>query len=195
MEFAAKRIVAYIEKNRGCSADERAIYEYGIQTGLEMAICAFVSTGIAAILGMIPQGVTFLGIFILLRSYVGGVHLQNFSSCFFCSVFVQIGVLLFAKYAQFPIIISWCMIGVGIVLLLFISPVDHINRILTKEEKKYCRKKLTFIVVGIVIICGILTITETVDYVSLISDTIVVVAISAVIGKLKFHMDKKWQEH
>lgn len=195
MEFAAKKIAAYIEKNKDCSADEREIYEYGIQTGLEMVICAFVATGVAAILDMILQGIIFLGVFILLRSYAGGVHLQNFFSCFFCSVFVQTGVLLFAKYVQLPIKTSWYIIGLGIVLLLFISPVDQINRILSKEEKEYCRKKLTLTIAGIVIISGILTITKNGNYISLISDTIAVVVISAVVGKFKFYMEKKRQEH
>ncbi|MBM6804527.1 accessory gene regulator B family protein [Mediterraneibacter glycyrrhizinilyticus] len=195
MEFAARKIAAYIERNKECSVDERAIYEYGIQTGLEMIVCAFVATGIAALLNMIPQGITFLGIFILLRSYVGGVHLQNFSSCFLCSVFVQTGVLLFAKYVQLPEETAWCMMLLGFVLLLSISPVDHINRILTKGEKKYCRRKLILIVLGILVFSSILSIVGNENFLSLISDTVVVVAVSAVIGKIKFHMDKKRQEH
>ena len=78
----------------------------------------------------------------------------------------------------------------GIALLFLISPVDHINRILTKEEQKYCRKKLVLIVIGIVAISSIFSITENKNYVSLISDTVIVVAVSAVAGKIKFHMDK-----
>lgn len=195
MEFAARKIAAYIERNKECSADERVIYEYGIQTGLEMFTCAFVAMGIAAILNMLPQGITFLGIFILLRSYAGGVHLQNFFSCFVCSAFVQTGILLFARYIQLSLKISWCMMILGIALLLCISPVDHINRILTKNEKKYCRRKLILIVLGIVVISGILSITGNKHFLSLISDTVTVVAISAAIGKIKFYMDKKRQEH
>ena len=190
MEFAAKKIAAYIENNKGCSSEERVIYEYGIQTGLEMVICAFVATVIAVILEMFLQGVVFLVIFILLRSNAGGVHLKKFLSCFFCSVFVQTGVLLLTKYIQLSIQISWCILLFGIALLFLISPVDHINRILTKEEKKYCRKKLVLIVIGIVAISSIFSITENKNYVSLISDTVIVVAVSAVAGKIKFHMDK-----
>ena len=195
MEFAARKIAAYIERNKECSADERVIYEYGIQTGLEMFTCAFVAMGIAAIFNMLPQGITFLGIFILLRSYAGGVHLQNFFSCFVCSALVQTGILLFARYIQLSLKISWCMMILGIALLLCISPVDHINRILTKNEKKYCRRKLILIVLGIVVISGILSITGNKHFLSLISDTVTVVAISAAIGKIKFYMDKKRQEH
>ena len=87
------------------------------------------------------------------------------------------------------------MMILGIALLLCISPVDHINRILTKNEKKYCRRKLILIVLGIVVISGILSITGNKHFLSLISDTVTVVAISAAIGKIKFYMDKKRQEH
>lgn len=195
MEFAARKIAAYIERNKECSVDERVIYEYGIQIGLEMLTCVFVALGISAILDMLPQGITFLGIFILLRSYAGGVHLQNFFSCFFCSAFVQTGILLFARYIQLSLKISWGMMILGIVLLLCISPVDHINRILTKNEKKYCRRKLILIVLGIMVISGILSITGNRHFLSLISDTVTVVSISAAIGKIKFYMDQKRQEH
>ena len=38
---------------------------------------------------MIPEFVVFTGIFMLLRTYAGGVHLNSFGTCYVCSVAVQ----------------------------------------------------------------------------------------------------------
>ena len=59
---------------------------------------------------MFGEYIVFFSIFILLRSYAGGLHLNRFLSCFVCSCFVEIATLLFAKNYQFPSKISFFII-------------------------------------------------------------------------------------
>ena len=39
-----------------------------------------------------------LAILFLLRSYVGGLHMNSYIKCFFCSCTVVIGILIITKY-------------------------------------------------------------------------------------------------
>ena len=67
-----------------CKEDDEnlAIYEYGLETGLEMAVFFCIALITAFLTHKVAQIGLLLAIFGLLRSYVGGVHLRNFWSCF-----------------------------------------------------------------------------------------------------------------
>lgn len=59
---------------------------------------------------MIPEFAIFTGIFMLLRTYAGGVHLNSFGSCFICSVTVQTMAMYFNSKYKFTVGIAWILI-------------------------------------------------------------------------------------
>ena len=113
MRYLSEKITDYIIKSGAISGESYEIYQYGFQIGLEMGSCFLVSLGIALYLHMIPQFFVFTGVFMLLRTYVGGLHLNSYLGCFICSIAVQtITLLINSTYAiVFPV--AW-----GIILIL-----------------------------------------------------------------------------
>ena len=112
-----------------------AIYQYGFQIGLEMLCCFVVCLGIAIYLHMVSKFVVFTGIFMLLRTYAGGVHLNSFGACFICSVFVQTVTLLISGMYNLSVTNAWIIILIGAILILKTAPVENINRELDSKRK------------------------------------------------------------
>lgn len=140
MKQLSERITDYIVKSGAISEESYAIYQYGFQIGLEMGSCFLVSLGIALYLHMIPQFFVFTGIFMLLRTYAGGLHLNSYLGCFICSTAVQtITLLINSQYAiVFPV--AWGIILISTALILKNAPVENINRELDAEEKSIVKR-------------------------------------------------------
>ena len=103
MKRLSEKLTAYVINAGVVSEELYAVYQYGFQIGLEMLCCFAFCLGIAIYLHMILQFIVFTGIFMLLRTYAGGIHLNSFGACFFSSVAVQTAALLVSGRFRFPI--------------------------------------------------------------------------------------------
>ena len=83
MKRLSEKLTAYVINAGVVSEELYAVYQYGFQIGLEMLCCFAFCLGIAIYLHMILQFIVFTGIFMLLRTYAGGIHLNSFGACFF----------------------------------------------------------------------------------------------------------------
>ena len=81
MKYFSEKLTGYIVKSGAVPEESYEIYQYGFQIGLEMLSCLLACFGIAVYLHMIPEFAVVTGIFMMLRSFVGGVHLNSFSAC------------------------------------------------------------------------------------------------------------------
>ena len=114
MKYLSEKITDYVIKTGAASEESYAIYQYGFQIGLEMVSCFLTCFCIAIWLHMIPEFVVFTIVFMLLRTYAGGLHLNRFGACFLCSVSVQTLILVINSKFTFPVICSWICIVVGL---------------------------------------------------------------------------------
>ena len=89
MKYFSEKLTGYIVKSGAVPEESYEIYQYGFQIGLEMLSCLLACFGIAVYLHMIPEFAVVTGIFMMLRSFVGGVHLNSFGACFMCSVIIR----------------------------------------------------------------------------------------------------------
>lgn len=191
MQYLSEKITDYIIKAGAISKESYAIYQYGFQIGLEMLSCFLVCFGISIYLHMIPQFLVFTSVFMLLRTYAGGLHLNSYFGCFICSTIIQISILLID--AQYTIIlpISWGIILSSTALILINAPVENINRILDEGEKRHCKKITLRILLGVIIFSYYCTIAGINKVVSLIALTVFVVLVSQYIGIMKYNIEKK----
>ena len=191
MRYLSEKNPDYIIKSGAISGESYEIYQYGFQIGLEMGSCFLVSLGIALYLHMIPQFFVFTGVFMLLRTYVGGLHLNSYLGCFICSIAVQtITLLINSTYAiVFPV--AWGIILISTVLILKNAPVENINRELDAEEKKHCKEVTMKILASVLIFSIGCTVVGLDSIVSLISMTMLIVSISQYIGMIKYNIEKK----
>ena len=156
-----------------------------------MLSCLLTCFGIAVYLHMIPEFAVVTGIFMMLRSFVGGVHLNSFSACFMCSVTVQTLVLVVNRLYTQPLNAAWGIIVLSSILIWNMAPVQSINRELDADEKRHCRKVAVKIIAGIYVFAGICTLTGMKAIVSLVAVTMAVVLISQYIGVVKYKIEKR----
>jgi len=181
----AAKLADYILDKGAIGKEDYEIYQYGFQTGLEMLSCLIVTLLLSLKLKMFGEYIVFFSIFILLRSYAGGLHLNRFLSCFVCSCFVEIATLLFAKNYQFPSKISFFIILGMTFMVKVIKPIDHENRPISDGERLIFKKCLNTILIVIILLDIFIYYIRQNYYLSLMAITIIVVVISMIIGKWK----------
>lgn len=190
MKFLSGKITDYIVKSGAISEESYAIYQYGFQIGLEMLSCFLVSLFIALYLHMIPQFIVFTGVFIFLRTFAGGMHMNHYLGCFICSIVVQTTVILTNEYFTLKYIIAWSIILVGSILIYKVAPVENINRELDPKEKEHCKNVTGKILTCIVLVSAVYTFLNKNSIVSLIALTILVVFLSQYIGIIMLKSEK-----
>lgn len=167
------------------------VYQYGFQVGLEMLSCIVVCCGISMYLHMVPEFIVFILVFMLLRTYAGGMHLNSFWSCFLCSVTTQTAVLLFSREYMFSFHVSWAVILSGTFLILKAAPVESVNRELEDDEKRHCKKITRNGLISIILFSVGCTLGGMRDIVSLISLAILQVLFSQYMGIVKYKFERK----
>lgn len=194
MRRLSEKLTGYVIKAGAVSEELYAVYQYGFQIGLEMLCCFVVCLSIAIYLHMIPEFIVFTGIFMLLRTYAGGVHLNSFGGCFICSVVVQTVSLFIGNKYQFSVGNAWSIILISAVLIWKFAPVESISRELDRDEMEHCKKVTLKIIIGILSFAGVCTFVSNSEIVSLIALTVMVVFVSKCIGIIKYKVEKRFVE-
>ena len=169
----SEKITRYVIDAGAVSEELYAVYQYGFQIGLEMLMCLFVCMSIAIYLHTIPEFLVSTGVFMFLRTYAGGVHLNSFKACFTCSVAVQVMILQINNKYPLELFVAWGIILVSSICIWKLSPVENINHELEREEKEHCRKVTGKILGVILIAAGCCTTLGMKKYISLIALTAV----------------------
>ena len=171
---------------------EKAIYaDQNYSYSQEDLICLFVCMSIAIYLHTIPEFLVSTGVFMFLRTYAGGVHLNSFKACFTCSVAVQVMILQINNKYPLGLFVAWGIILVSSICIWKLSPVENINHELEREEKEHCRKVTGKILGVILIAAGCCTTLGMKKYISLIALTALTVFISQCIGIIKYKVEKE----
>lgn len=194
MRRLSEKLTGYVIKAGAVSEELYAVYQYGFQIGLEMLCCFVVCLSIAIYLHMIPEFIVFTGIFMLLRTYAGGVHLNSFGGCFICSVAVQTVSLFIGNKYKFSVGSAWSIILISAVLIWKFAPVESIGRELDRDEMEHCKKVTLKIIIGILSFAGVCTFVSDSEIVSLIALTVMVVFVSQCIGIIKYKVEKRFVE-
>lgn len=184
MDKMADIITKYLLDTGVISKDDSSIYRYGIQMGIELLASIIASLLIAVYLGMVPECIFFFAIFIPLRSYAGGIHLDKYWQCFLCSSGVLCVVLLLAKYVELNSASMLIMSLIAIVLIQKIGPSGNKNRTLDYEEKVFFSARLQKASFGILILTFILWWFGLNKYLLVLLCALWLVVVTMILGKL-----------
>ena len=190
MKWLSEKLTRYVIKAGAASEELYEVYQYGFQMGLEMLCCFGICFAIAIYLHLIWEFLISTGIFMMLRTYAGGVHLNHFISCFLCSITVQLAILLLNDKYQFSMNISWFIILISSVLIWRFAPVESINRELDREEKVHCKRVTLKVMIALLLLTGYFTFINDSKIVSLIAFVVAIVFISQCIGIIKYRAEK-----
>lgn len=185
MKKLADKLTVFLIQMGVIQENTYSIYQFGLQSGLEMVSCFGAGLAIAIFLEMLPEFLVIMTIFILLRTYAGGVHLEKFGSCFLCSTIVESTILVVSKIIQFPIYNAWGITVVCSISIIIFSPIDNKEKRLDKTEKRHCRIVVIRLLTVLCVIVTLLVKFNMKRDLSLITLTVIVVLTSQFIGILK----------
>lgn len=186
MEYLSQKAIHYIIKKGVIKEQYKEIYQYGFQCFLEVSISSIFSLAIGILLHMLPECLFFFILFIPLRSFNGGLHLNNYYSCFIFSALILFSSLMIIRIITIPTFISFIIYLTTMVLLIMVGPVDHPNRIVDSCENVAFMKKSKYCFSFSFIIALFFLFTNTAKYMLLQSIVFTFLLLTTYIGHILY---------
>ena len=174
-----------LEQQNKFSTEDKELYRYGIQQGLNILLNIITTIIIGALCGMIFPSIIFLLSYMPLRSFCGGYHAKTHMHCYICSIIMITGILLIAKYFTFDIIVYEFLLLISLILIFLLAPIEDRNKTLDKDEKRIFRKKSYAIAILEVFIYHIFLIIHFTNICKILSISLFSLSILMIIGWLK----------
>lgn len=178
-------IADILEQQNKFMAEDKELYRYGIQQGLNLALNILTTMIIGCLFGMFYSSVLFLLSYMPLRSFCGGYHAKTHFRCYIYSVVMITCILLVAKYLTFSALVYEILILVGFTVILLLAPVEDQNKMLDSDEKRMFRKKACIIAILEVSIYHICLIVNLVNTYKILTISIFSLSILMIIGRIK----------
>jgi len=194
MEKLAQALTDYLLSKGKIVEEKSRIYQYGFQIGLEVSLNTMISIWIAIFCHMEWETIIFFGVFILLRSYAGGLHMRTYISCLICSCMSLLGLLLVVKYVNMTSFSLMLIIFFSLVAIKALSPVLDINRPVSSKELIKFAKKLNYSMAGILFFSLVLLFMQLNRLLSMVAATTLFTVFILLAGKIKYRVDSKKME-
>lgn len=185
MEKTAKRIANYLVEKKAITRDEYEICKYGLLTGMEMFTCITACFIISIYMGMLRECTILFLVFFLVRSFVGGLHMDSFKACFVCSCVVVSITLLTIKYCTISKTVSMIFTIGEIFFLSFLNPVENRNRPVNEKEKKIFLLRIRQILLALFLLAILFYIADLNVYLNTFTYALGVIILSMFFGRLK----------
>lgn len=189
MEKVAKSLTDYIIGKGMIENEDREIYEYGFQIATEVGLFILFCLVTTLHLHMYMEAIMFFIIFVPLRSYAGGLHLEKYHSCLILSCLTFCGVLLIVRYIQVSFYFSFIVLLILEYWVFRLYPVENLNRKVDDEENRYFKKKLVAFLLLDLLIAIACIILHNSSGIFMITVTFTIVMVTMVIGKYKNKRD------
>ena len=141
LELFSGMIVDRLLRNRVIRYDDIEIYMYGMTHLLAVMSHTIAVVAVGIMLGQLFHGILFMVAFAALRTYAGGYHASTPGRCLCLSMGIFTTVLLAMKYLTLSDSVCWGILALSGICILFLSPVEAVNKPLDRVERKICRRK------------------------------------------------------
>ncbi len=123
------------------SDDEREYYQYGIEITVSSILNVVLILLIGIIFRSIKESIFFLLLFIAIRQFAGGFHADTYFKCnfLFCILYLMVLLLTNTTYSFFTTYSTIFVSFVCVALILYMCPIEHINKPIPKERRKIHR--------------------------------------------------------
>lgn len=185
MERLANKLTDYLIHKKVILQENRNIYQFGFQVGFEVILNTAISILIAIICKMEVECIVFFLVFIPLRSYAGGLHLDSYFKCMVCSCLSLLFILLIVKYININSVLMICIVAFSIIIIKVIKPVEHINRPVSRKKYREFVKKLNITLMALAVTSTFFFVLEMNRILFTIAVTILFMAIILFLGKIK----------
>lgn len=133
--------------------DDRELYCYGFFLLTTRLFFFLVTAATGLIAGVLLESILFYTVFMLLRTYAGGVHAKTETACTILTT-LTLAVSVFGIKAMELTnsdIISGLMLSEGSLCIFMFSPLDTKDKPLTNQEKSYYRT-ICYILISLCIV-------------------------------------------
>lgn len=186
IEKIADALVGKQLEQKRIQESEKAIYRYGYVLMMEILTNILISVIIGIIFSTLAEVILFLMIFVPLRSYAGGYHMNRAWKCIIVTNVIIAVITVLGKYMLImPGNWFWLVLeGVSSVVICALAPVDTPAKPLDQDEKiVYKRKTCQICVAEILLNVILLFSTRHMAYVGIMAHAALV--ISLVLEKMR----------
>ena len=155
MGLSAK-ITAFLITQNIVPAKDREIYEYGF----DLLIADFINFSVILLIGFslkrLSETISYLAIFVGLRSVCGGYHAKTHLKCHICTIGAYIVFLLLQymfKTCTVVILGISCVMSIPIILF---APITHANKPLSVSAYRRNRAASIIITIGLLLLAFLL---------------------------------------
>ncbi|MBP3544410.1 MAG: accessory gene regulator B family protein, partial [Lachnospiraceae bacterium] len=143
IEKIADTLVGKQLEQKRIQESDVAIYRYGYVLMLEVLTNILISVLIGIIFSTLAEVIFFLVIFVPLRSYAGGYHMNRAWKCIIATNVIIAVITLYGKYMPtIPESFLWLALeGIGSVIICSLAPVDTPAKPLDEDEKIVYKRK------------------------------------------------------
>ena len=113
----AKKLSNRLLKNEVITEDVIDVYVYGFELIISSLVNTLVIILAGSLLGEIVQTMSFLFVFILLRSFTGGYHANTYTKCSIVTFSTYVTVLLLSHYINIPKFAYMILLILGVIIL------------------------------------------------------------------------------
>lgn len=154
IEKCADVIVDWLIKSDVVEEDDKELYSYAVYSLVLSISPLLLAIGFGLCMGCVSQSIVVVLPFVIIRKYSGGYHTKRLWSCLVCSSLLLLLCITASFYVKCGWLLAIFTIGATVSLIYF-SPIDNENRVLSKYEKiQY--KKITVILVFVILFADIL---------------------------------------
>lgn len=186
----SERIIAYVIKNNALDKGKAEEYIYGLEISLSVLASYLSVILIGILMGMLWQSALYLFIFVTVRRFAGGFHFKSQVICYLSTCVISAIALLIIKYTENSVMLYSIIMAISTLVLLIVSPVPAIEKPLDEKEKIVYGSIARIIITVMAVIYAVLCNFEQIYIAKIISVTICVVAIFAIMGKIKHKLYK-----
>lgn len=149
----AERITENMEDNHIIKHDDRELYVYGFNQGLNILLNLITTLVVGLLFRNILELAIFIAAYIPLRSFAGGYHAKTPLRCYIYSIIMIILVSVGMKYLLFVDMVYYVILAISALIIFVLSPAEDKNKPLDKIEFKVYRKRTSLILLVELIIC------------------------------------------
>lgn len=184
-------IADILEQQNKFAPEDKEVYRYGIQQGLNLTLNILTTIIIGVLCGMVYPSLMFLICYMPLRSFCGGYHAKTHLRCYIYSVIMITCILLVAKYTSFNIVLYEILVLISLIIILLLAPVEDENKKLDNVEKRVFRKRAYIIAFLEVLLYHLFLFMHLMNCCKIISTALFSLSILMIIGAIKNYIRRK----
>ncbi len=172
-------ILNYVLKYDNISSEMKEAYQYGIEISISSILNITLVLLCSLILNDIFAGLTYLFVFIFLRSFTGGYHATTYFRCNLTMIITFLITFIVYKiiiYYAVPILACESVALISLIPIIIYSPVPNKHKSITDVQKKRSHK-LSFVMSSVLLLSGLILYTLKIPIGAMIIMTVTMISV------------------